>query len=433
LRPISEHDTAPSLWAATAAPPPDVWPLEEEARVDVAVVGGGYTGLSAALHLAEAGAKVALLEAREPGWGASGRNGGQVIPGLKYDPDELVARLGPAAGEKLAAAAGGAADLVFDLVRRHGIDCEAERSGWIQACHAPAALRRAERRAEQWRRCGVALLGLDRSGVAELLGTDEYAGGVLDPRGGKLQPLSYARGLARAALALGARVHARSRARTIVAAGRGWRVAADAGALLASNVILATNAYTDDLWPGLKRSVFPLQSLQVATAPLADDARRGILPRGHVVSDTRRLLLYFRLDGRGRLIFGGRGTAGERIVARHVAHVERAMRRLFPQAAGAAREFVWAGHVAVTLDQLPHLHELAPGVVAALGYNGRGVAMATLLGKLAAARVLKGAGAETPFPVTPMRPVPLHALRLPFLAAALQYYRLRDSLDILLG
>ncbi|MBM3509277.1 MAG: FAD-binding oxidoreductase [Alphaproteobacteria bacterium] len=214
--------------------------------------------------------------------------------------------------------------------------------------------------------------------------------------------------------------------------GAGAKQAADGGALTASHVLLATNAYTDDLWPGLKRTMFPLQSLQIATAPLAEDARRSILPEGHVVSDTRRLLLYFRLDGRGHLIVGGRGTAGERIVARHVAYVERAMRRLFPQAAGAAREYVWAGHVAVTVEQLPHLHELALGLMAALGYSGRGVAMATLLGKLAAERLLKGAAADTPFPLTPMRPLPLHALRLPVLAAAMQYYRLRDTLDILL-
>jgi glycine/D-amino acid oxidase-like deaminating enzyme len=151
------------------------------------------------------------------------------------------------------------------------------------------------------------------------------------------------------------------------------------------------------------------------------------------VSDTRRLLLYFRLDAAGRLIFGGRGTVGERIVPGHVAHVERAMRRLFPQLGEPPREFVWAGHVAVTLDQLPHLHELAPGVVAALGYNGRGVAMATYLGKLAAERALKGAAADTPFPLTTMRPVPLHGGRLPLMAALLQYYRLRDTLDTRVG
>lgn len=428
-----EDDSANSLWAATAALPADTPPLAGETRVDVAVVGGGYTGLSAALHLAEAGAKVALLEAREPGWGASGRNGGQVIPGLKYDPDELVARLGPETGERLAAAAGGAADLVFDLVRRHAIDCQAQRSGWIHACHSATAMRRAESRAAQWHRRGVAIRVLDAKEIAELLGTSEYVGGVLDPRGGKLQPLSYARGLARAAIGLGARVHAGSPARTLTRAGRDWRLATDAGTLTAPGLILATNAHTDDLWPGLERSVIPLQSLQVATVPLADAVRRTILPQGHVVSDTRRLLLYFRLDAAGRLIFGGRGSAGTRIVGRHVAHVERAMRRLFPQAAGAAREFVWAGHVAVTLDQLPHLHELAPGMVAALGYNGRGVAMATLLGKLAAERVLKGAAADTPFPVTPIRPVPLHRVRLPFLAALMQYYRLRDTLDVRFG
>lgn len=423
----------PSLWAATAAPPCDTHRLAGETRADVAVVGGGYTGLSAALHLAEEGAKVALVEAHEVGWGASGRNGGQVIPGLKYDPDELITRLGPEQGERLATAAGAVADLVFDLVRRHGIDCEAERSGWIHACHSTAALRRAESRASQWQRRGVALRAVDRNEVAGLLGTTEYVGGVLDPRGGKLQPLSFARGLARAAIGLGARIHANSPARTLTRVGRDWRLATDAGALIAPGLILATNAHTGDLWPGLRRSVVALQSLQVATTPLPESVRRTILPQGHVVSDTRRLLLYFRLDSMGRLIFGGRGTVGERIIPSHVAHVERAMRRLFPQVGEPRREFVWAGHVAVTLDQLPHLHELAPGLVAALGYNGRGVAMATYLGKLAAERVLKGSAADTPFPLTPLRQVPLHGARLPLMAALLQYYRLRDTLDTRFG
>ena len=419
----------PSLWAATAAPPVAAPPLEGEERIDAAIIGGGYTGLTAALHLAEAGAKVGLLEAREPGWGASGRNGGQVIAGLKYDPDELAAMLGRERGEKLAAAAGGSADLVFALIRRHAIACEAEQSGWIHACHSAAALARAERRAAQWHRRGVAMRLLERAEAQVLLGTDAYVGGILDPRGGKLQPLSYARGLARAAITSGARIHGGSPARSLTRVNAAWRIATDRGALLAERVLLATNAYTDDLWPGLRRSVIPLQSLQVATRPLSDNVRRSILPQGHVVSDTRRLLLYFRMDGAGRLIFGGRGTFGERIVAGHVRHVEQAMHRLFPQVGQPGRDFLWAGHVAVTIDQLPHLHELAPGLMAALGYNGRGVAMATLLGRLAAERMLRGDAADTDFPLTPLRPVPLHGARLPLLGAIMQYHRLRDTLD----
>ncbi|MGF1610583.1 MAG: NAD(P)/FAD-dependent oxidoreductase, partial [Kiloniellales bacterium] len=188
-----------SLWAATARPAPDAPPLQGERRAEVAVVGAGFTGLSATLHLAESGADVVLLEAAEPGWGASGRNGGQVIPGFKLDPDELVARFGPECGERLAAFAGGTADLVFELIARHGIDCAAERSGWIQAVHAPARMILAERRVAQWSKRGVHAEVISAERIAQLTGTERYSGGWIDGRGGVLQPLGYARGLAEAA------------------------------------------------------------------------------------------------------------------------------------------------------------------------------------------------------------------------------------------
>jgi len=188
-----------SLWAATACAAPETPPLEGECTTDVAVVGGGFTGLSAALHLAEGGARTILLEAAEPGWGASGRNGGQVICGLKLDPDELIAKYGAERGERLVEFAGGAADLVFDLVSRHEIDCHAERSGWIQGVHATSKMPLAERRAEQWARRGARTEVVSRQRMAELTGTERYAGGWIDHRGGVLQPLSYARGLAAAA------------------------------------------------------------------------------------------------------------------------------------------------------------------------------------------------------------------------------------------
>ncbi|HZD26729.1 MAG TPA: FAD-dependent oxidoreductase, partial [Alphaproteobacteria bacterium] len=199
-----------SLWQATAVPAPDCPPLAGERRIDVAVIGGGFTGLSAALHLAEAGAKVAVLEAREPGWGASGRNGGMVIPGLKEDPDDLVARHGPEAGEAMVRASAATADLVFGLIERHSIDCDARRAGWIQPAHTAAALPALRRRYEQWAGRGADVAWLSREEIAARLGSDRYHGGWIDRRGGGLQPLSYARGLARAAQAAGAAVHGQS-------------------------------------------------------------------------------------------------------------------------------------------------------------------------------------------------------------------------------
>lgn len=420
----------PSLWAATAAPAPATAPLAGDHRADVVIIGAGYTGLSAALHLAEAGIDTVVLEARELGWGASGRNGGQIIPGTKYTSEELISRFGPEKGPPLAAFAERTADLVFDIVARHGIDCDAARTGWIRAAHSQAALDMLGPQAEALTARGEPVALLDRKEAARLLGTDSYVGGLLDRRGGRLQPLSYARGLARAAQRLGARLHTRSPARGLRPNGAAWEIATPGGSLHARRVLLATNAYTDDLWPGLRRSVIPVYSVQVATEPLPPHIRQSILPQGHVVSDMRRLLLYFRLDAAGRLIFGGRGSLRESSMDGSFAFAERQMRRLFPAAAGLPRQYAWAGQVALTLDVLPHVWDLAPGLTAALGYNGRGVGMASALGKAVARYIAEDNTDALPFPREKLRTIPFHRLRTPMLAAATQYYRLRDFLNL---
>lgn len=201
---------APSLWATTAAPAPDTPPLAESGTADVVIVGGGFCGLSTALHLAERGIRPVVLEAREVGYGGSGRNGGQVIPGLKYDPADLVARFGRERGERLARFAGGTADVVFDLIARHGMDVPHRRAGWIQGAHTETGLAEVERRAAQWADLGAPTRVLDKAEAERLLGTGRYRGGWLDGRGGAIQPLSYARGLARAALKAGASIHGAS-------------------------------------------------------------------------------------------------------------------------------------------------------------------------------------------------------------------------------
>ncbi len=200
-----------SLWAATASPAPEAPPLEGEARVDVLVVGGGYTGMSTALHLAERGVAVRLCEAEQPGWGASGRSGGQVIPELKHDPDDLVAMFGADLGARVVEFAGGVADLVFGLAAKHDIPCHPVRQGWIQPAHNSAALALVRRRAEMWARRGAPVESLDRAQTTARLGTDAYLGGWIDRRGGALQPLSYVRGLAEAAQRAGAKIHVSSR------------------------------------------------------------------------------------------------------------------------------------------------------------------------------------------------------------------------------
>ena len=417
-----------SLWAASAREPALGLPrFEGEARADVVVVGGGFTGLSAALHLAEHGASVALLEAAEIGWGASGRNGGQVIPGLKLDPDELEAVFGREPGGRLADAVGGSADLVFELIARHRIDCQPLRAGWIQAAHTPAALGALERRAAQWQRRGAPIETLSADAVAARLGTAVYCGGLLDARGGAIQPLAYARGLARAAQAAGARLFERSPARRLTREGARWRIASAHGAFAAEHVVIGTNAYTDDLWPGLARSLLTVQSIQVATPPLGHNLAGRILAGGECVSEAKKIAVYYRRDAEGRFLIGGRGpTADVDSPAMHTA-LERKLARLFPEIDRSALEFRWSGRIALTLDGLPHLHEPAPGLHIGVGYNGRGIAMATLMGRMLAERVGGGAVA---FPVSRLAPIRWHALRRPLLRSVIAYYRLKDRLGL---
>ena len=398
-------------------------------RADVAIVGGGFMGLSAALHLAQAGAQVALVEAQAPGWGASGRNGGQVIPGWKNDPETLAARLGPDLGARMSALGDGAPDLLYALIERHGIACDLQRGGWVHALHAKAAIAEAERRARAWQQFGAPVRLLDAAQTDALLGTAGYAGGYLDPRGAGLNPLALARGLARAAMRHGARLFAPAAATGLTRQDGRWRLAVPPGEILAEQVLIATGAYSGDLMPRLRRSVLPVQSIQVATAPLPEAARRGILPGGQVASDTRRLLQYFRLDAAGRLVFGGRGAlGGEAPAPAHLRAVTAAMHRSFPAVRDAPIEHAWAGLIDITQDRRLHVHRLGPGVTAVVGLNGRGVAQATAIGK-ALADALAGDFATLPLPVTTLRPVPLHALRLPAMALVGAAYRLRDRLE----
>ena len=418
----------PSLWAATARPAPETPPLDASRQADVAIVGAGYSGLAAALHLAEAGVSVVVLETGEPGWGASGRNGGQVIPGLKFDPDELVAMFGPKAGEHLVDVAGGAPDTVFDLIARHGIDCEARRCGWIQPAFAAADLGLIARRAEQWQRRGAPVAVLDRDTVRKLVGSPIYHGGWIDRRAGSVQPLSYSRGLARVAQKAGALVCGGSRVTALARDGARWKVTTAHGPTVsAERVLLATNGYTDALWPRLRQTVIAANSFQVATRRLPDKLLRMVLPEGHVASDTRKLLLYYRCH-HGRLIMGGRGPFREPAGPPDYRHLERVIGLLFPQLKGTRCEFYWTGRVALTRDHVPHVHQPAPGLTVFLGYNGRGVAMATTLGTLVAKNLIAPADNPLPLPITGVHPIPLHSLHRIYATAILQMYRLSDYL-----
>ncbi|EPC03159.1 hypothetical protein L861_22890 [Litchfieldella anticariensis FP35 = DSM 16096] len=421
----------PSLWADTAPPSRSHPALQESVSTGVVVIGGGFTGLAATLSLAERGISTVLVEAHEIGWGASGRNGGQVIPGLKYDPDELLSRYGKEHGQRMIDISGRNADVVFELIRRHNIDCDAHQKGWIQPAFNAASLRVVEARAKQWEDQGVPVRWLDRAECTKRLGSEAYVGGWLDPRAGGLNPLAYVRGLANAAEAAGATLHERSSVTAIRQSAGKWQVeVATGGRLVCDQVLLCTNGYTTDLQEGLERSVIAANSYQIATRPLTEEEGKDILPGGEVASDARKLLLYFRRDASGRFLIGGRGPFHDPRGDQDFSHLRRAMTKLYPALMGVEVTHQWAGRVALTRDMLPHVHQPAEGLTVALGYNGRGVGMGTHLGKLIGESLGQNRLEETlPFPITPIRPIPFHGLQRLYVGTAVNYFRFKDWLD----
>ena len=416
-----------SLWHATAPAAPATQPLEGEAKADVAIVGAGYTGLACALALAESGVRTVVLEAREIGFGASGRNNGQVIPTLsRMEPEAFAA----ATSERFLQLVCDSSALTFDLIRRHGMDCEAVQNGWVQPAHSPGRVKLAERRAAAWARRGAPVEVLDRAGAERVTGSRFWHGGWQNRTGGKLNALAYARELGRAAIKAGATVHTQSAATAIERSGSQWRVSTQRGAVLADRVVIATHAYSDGLWPRLAQTVIPVRSYQMATAPQPESVRKSVLPQDHACSDTQGDLHFFRWDARGRLVTGGGLAIPWGFDARLRARIGERVAKVFPQLGVPAFDYLWHGCVGVTLDKVPHLHELAPGVLAWVGCNGRGVALATALGP-ELARACRGTPvAELGLPFTPLKPVPGHAVGRRIASLALLVYRRRDAAEV---
>ena len=429
-----------SLWAATAPPAPVTYALEGDARADVAIIGAGYTGLSCALAVAQGGAKAIVLEADVIGYGASGRNNGQVIPTLsRMDPDDVPARIAPEAGgaakgEQFVQLVADSAKLTFDLIRRHKIDCEAVQDGWVQPMHSPGRMKLAEKRVKAWARRGAPVELLDRQGVEKITGSKFWYGGWENASGGKLNPLAYVRGLARAAIGAGAAVHTHSPVLSVERAGNAWRVVTAHGAVLADKVVIATHAYGDtfsaSLWPKLMQTVFPVRSHQMATQVYPDAVRATVLPEDHACSDSQGDLHFFRWDANNRLVTGAALAVSLGWRERAAARAAERVQKVFPQLGRPKFEYVWHGFVGITWDKLPHCHELAPGVLAFVGCNGRGVALATSIGSEFARTVLGARAADLPMPFTPLDPFPAHGIARRFTSFPILVYRRRDAKEV---
>lgn len=389
------------LWEMTAPPAPETVSFSGRLETEVVVVGGGYTGFSTALHLAERGARVVLLEGKEIGFGGSGRNVGLVNAGMWVMPDELPGVLGELYGGRLLDLLGNAPRTVFDLVEKHRIDCEATAAGTLHCAVGRSGLEELAARAEQWKRRGAPVRLLDAAETAEKVGTAAYAGALLDLRAGTIQPLAYVRGLARAAIAAGAKVFTGSPVIGAERSGRRWSVKTERGSVTADWVVVATNAYTAAPWAEVRAELVHLPYFNFATAPLSPALQARILPGRQGAWDTREVLSSFRFDKAGRLVFGSVGALRGTGAAIHKAWARRALKKLFPEVGDVAFEAEWYGMIGMTTDNLPRFHKLAENVVGFSGYNGRGIAPGTVFGRTLASLIAgEIAEKDLPLPVT---------------------------------
>jgi glycine/D-amino acid oxidase-like deaminating enzyme len=419
------------LWDASAPSAPHTTALSATVHADAVVVGAGYTGLSAALYLAQRRARVVVLEAQSVGFGGSGRNVGLVNAGMWVMPSALSGELGEVLGNRLLTRLGNAPSLVFDLIEQLGIDCEPVRSGTLHCAPDRAGLHALHERARQWQVLGAPVRVLSRAETADKTGTDAYLGALLDLRAGTLQPLAYARGLAHAAVAAGAHLYTHTAVNAVQDTGQHWRLNTTSGGVVhAPWVIVATNAYSDanGPWGALQSELVKLPYFNMATAPLPPTLLKQILPERQGAWDTRQVLTSFRLDRQGRLVLGSVGALRGMGQAIHRDWGQRALVKLFPQLRGIRFEHEWYGEIGMTADALPRFHQLARNTVAFCGYNGRGIAPGTVLGRELARLVLgEITTAELPLPVTPTTPARLKLAREAFYERGAQIAHLASA------
>lgn len=417
-----------SLWSAAA---PDLEsfadrPLPE--RADVVVIGGGYTGLSAALQLAKLGARVTVLERETIGWGASSRNGGMVLTGQKHGVGEMLSSLGAAKTHELWDASLAALETVADIVRQENIDCDLARRGHMDAAYKPKhmdALKQAQALLE--REFDYPTRVVPKSELRNELDTQFYHGGLVDERSAGLHPAKYVRGLARAAQRAGADLHDGVAAEAVEKQANGFVVKTARGSIEAKDVFAATNGYTGRATPQLQKRIIPIGSYIIATEPLGKELARQLIPHNRMIFDTKNFLYYFRRSPDDRIVFGGRAAFFPETpdTVRESADILRkGMLKIFPQIEDVPTAYAWGGTLGFTFDMYPHAGQM-DGIYYAMGYSGHGVALSTYLGKQFANRI---AGKEwhNPFEGMKFPGMPLYSGNPWFLPFAALYYRFLD-------
>ena len=430
-------EAARSVWSSSENPlpagHPGFPPLHGDLQADVAIVGGGFTGLSAAHHLAQAGVASAVLEANDFGWGASGRNGGMAVPRYKTPWATLARHHGDDMARQLHGLLFEAIDSLERTAGELSIDGGFHRPGHLTAANGRAAVQMLEADL-QW----LATIGdraprlLDAAATARLAGTGDYLAGYLDPRAAGIHPLNHVRGMAAALAGRGLPLFGATPVTAVHEHAQGVVLSTPGGSVRANHLLIATNAYTNlfRLGNDLHRRVVPVSTSVITTAPLPQALLDALLPEGHLVSDTRHLLNYWRIAPGNRLLYGGRGSLTGKEAPGVYAGLERRLVETFPALAGVPVDHRWSGKVAVTMDDFPHVGRLGPRISYALGYGGRGVALSHLLGRFAAGLATGQAVDAGPMGTGRFAPIPLHALRIPGMKAVAGYYRVLDALKV---
>lgn len=412
------------LWEKTAPASQPFEPVIGEMVTDVAIIGGGYTGLSAALHLAEQGTDALVIEAKEIGYGGAGRNVGLVNAGLWLMPSDVISKLGKNIGEELIRVLGASPDLVFDLIEKHNIQCEASRTGTLHCAESSGGYRALQQREAQWQERGAPVKLLDREAAAKHTGSQLFKGALLDKRAGTVQPLAYAYGLAKAAHDAGAKIKTQSPVTSIKQDANGWKLETPKGIVKARAVILATQGYGEHAFKDTTQQLIPFNYFQFATQPLPNNILETVLPGKQGAWDTNLILSSYRLDKAGRLIVGSVGQVENMAYSLHRNWAQRNINKVFPQVGKISLDYAWNGRIAMTTDHIPRFHILGPDFITVTSYNGRGIGPGSVMGKLMAGYIKTKDAATIPLPISKPKNVFTRGLRGLFYEAGARIYHL---------
>ena len=399
------------LWAATAPAKPELTSIKGDQKTEVAIIGAGYTGLSAALHLAKKERQCIVLEARDIGFGGAGRNVGLVNAGLWLMPEDVVNLVGREYGERLIKILGASPDLVFGLIKEYEIECEALRNGTLHCADSQKGYKALELREKQWLERGAPVKLLGKDEAAARTGSNCFYGALLDRRAGTIQPLAYAYGLAGAALKEGAILYEQSPVVDIDKNKDGWKLQTPTGTVWAKSVIIAVQGYADHAFKQYQKDLVPFNFFQFATSPLSKDILKSVLPERNGAWDTNLILSSYRIDATGRLIVGSVGMLEGFANDLHEKWVKRTIAKTFPHIGDINLEYGWYGRIAMTNNHIPRFHVLDKNMVMVTGYNGRGIGPGTVFGKLLSEYITQGVTGNIPLPISKIDPISFRNLK----------------------